>query len=105
MMYNLRDWHVFVLKSYFSKLSSLKPIKIKKYKQVILDFIYFSSEINPEDLEDLEDFISFKFKQNLEEYEFKIPYSKTQGKYLDILKRFLNSISTCFQNIEFEYLF
>ena len=38
---------------------------IKKYKQVILDFICFSSEINPEDLEDL---ISFKFKQNLEEY-------------------------------------
>ena len=75
---------------------------IKKYRQIILDFICFSSEINPEDLED---FISFKFKQNLEEYGFKIPYSKTQGKYLDILKRFLNSISTCFQNIEFEYLF
>ena len=44
-------------------------------------FYMYPPEINPEDLDDF----FFIFKQSLEEFGFKIPYSKTQGKYVDNL--------------------
>ena len=84
-MYDLRDCHVFVFKSYFSKFSSLKFITIKKCNQIILDFICFSHEINSEDLEN---FILFKFKRSLDEFGFKIPTEKLKANMLIYLKYF-----------------
>ena len=90
MMYNFRDCHVFVLESYFNKFSSLKPITIKEYKQVILDFICFSHEINSEDLENS---ILFIFKRSLDEFGFKIPTEKLKANMLIYLKYLLKILS------------
>ena len=88
MKYNFRDFHVFVLKSYLSKFSSLKPITIKEYKQVILDFILFPPEKNPGNLEDF-----IQFKQSLDEFGFKIPTEKLKANMLIYLKYLLKILS------------
>ena len=87
----LTEWQMFAMKSYFSKCNSLKPRTRKDFIKIIKDFIQFSPEINPEDLEP---FIAFKIKIQNQNSEFKYPYSKTQGKYASVIKRFLENIYT-----------
>ena len=85
----LHEWQMFAVKNYFAKCKNIKPKTRKDYARIIKDFIAYSPEINPEDLEP---FMTFKFKLSNQNSEFKIPFSKTEGKYASAIKRFLESI-------------
>ena len=85
----LKKWHKFVLQSYFSKIAHIKPSSKKYYLQIILEFIRFSPEIDPEDISN---FMNYKFKLINQNFEFKIPYSKTQTKYANEIRRFVQNI-------------
>ena len=89
--YQLKHWHKFALQSYFSKIEHVKPITKKYYNQILLEFIKFSPQIDPTDISN---FMEFKFKLNPSHTEFKIPYSKTQTKYVNVIKRFVQNIYT-----------
>ena len=82
---------MFAIENYFAKWKNIKPITRKDYAEIIKDFIKFSPKINPEDLEP---FMVFKFKLSDKNSKFKIPFSKTEGKYASAIKRFLESIYT-----------
>ena len=61
----------------------------KDYERVIDKFIEFSPELNPEDLEL---FMEHTFKITNENSDFKLPYSGSQIKYANTIKRFLQNI-------------
>ena len=87
----LSEWQMFAMKSYFAKCKQLKLKKRRDYIKIIKDYIKFSPDINPEDLEP---FMIHKFKNLNHNSEFKHPYSKTEGKYASSIKRFLENIYT-----------
>ena len=87
----IKIWHDFAIKLYFVKLQNVKLRTMKSYHKIIRDFIDYSPDLNPEDLED---FMEFKFKVSKTNVEFKTPYSGTQNKYASTIKRFLESVFT-----------
>ena len=87
----LKKWHNFALQTYFTKISHIKPTTKKYYLQIILEFIRFSPEIDPEDIWN---FMEYKFKLKQSDSEFNIPYSKTQSKYANAIRRFVQNIYT-----------
>ena len=92
---------MFAIENYFAKRKTIKPRTRKDYAKIIKDFIKFSPKINPEDLEP---FIVFKFKLSGKNSNFKIPFSKTEGKYASEIKIFLESIYTIDQlGIKIDY--
>ena len=71
------------------KYSDVKKRAKKDYERVIDKFIEFSTELNPENLEL---FMELTFKITNENSDFKLPYSGSQIKYANTIKRFLQNI-------------
>ena len=84
-----KEWHKFALQIFFSKCSHVKLRTKKDYLKIINNFIEYSPDLNPEELES---FMEHKFKISNKEYDFKSPYSKNQAKYALTIKRFLQSV-------------
>ena len=83
------EWHKFAIQIFFNKCSQVKLRTKKDYLKIINNFIEYSPDLNPEELES---FMEHKFKISNKEYGFKAPYSQNQAKYAITIKRFLQSV-------------